>query len=65
MRFERWTVYKELKLTGLRVQSLQCPEFFAAPKPRFADGRFQNADRFIVNTNRDRKRVTILATMSK
>ena len=47
MRFQGWTVPQELKLTGLRVQSLQCPQFFAASQPGFADGRFQNADRFI------------------
>jgi len=61
----RWTSGVSLELTGLLVQPPQRANFFITAELRFLHGRFEQLDCLVVNLERHREWVSVLATVCK
>lgn len=59
--FRRHALGAALELAGLRIQALQRTKLLIAPKPGFAYRGFQHADGFVVDLERHREGMAILA----
>ena len=57
------TVCMPFKLSGLLVQPPQRAKFFITAKLRFLHGRFEHLDRLVVDLERHRKWVSVLAAV--
>ena len=58
-----WTVGVPFELPGLLVQPPQRAKFFITAELRFLHGRFEHLDRLVVDLERHRKWVSVLAAM--
>src|SRR5947209_7667996 len=60
---DRWTFGELLQLPRLIVEPLERIELFALAELRFAHRRFEHTDRLVINLQRHRKRMAVLAAM--
>jgi hypothetical protein len=64
-RFHGETVSMAFKAPGLLVKPLQRSELFLVSEFRLLHGRFQHADGLVVDLERHRERMAVLAAMGK